>query len=116
MFESLLPLLLMGAAVWAWLESIQARDHAVIAGNRLCQQSGVQLLDQSVALSQLRLTRVHGRAAIRRRYRFEVSTNGSDRHRGHLDMVHRRVVDFSLPLPQAAADPASVVPAPRTLS
>lgn len=116
MFDALLPLLIMGAAVWAWLESIHARDRAVIAGARLCQQSGVQLLDQSVALAQLRVTRSGGRLALRRRYRFEVSTDGSDRHRGHLDMMQRRVIDFSLPLPEAATDPATIVPRQRTLS
>lgn len=98
MIESLLPLLLMGAALWAWMDILRAREVAIRAGRELCRRSGVQLLDQSVALSHLRPVRVSGRLTLRRRYGFDISTNGSDRHRGHLDLVGNRMETWSLPL------------------
>jgi hypothetical protein len=57
----------------------------------------VQLLDQTVSMTRLRLARVDGLPTLIRRYGFDVSTDGSDRHRGHLDIRGAELGAWSLP-------------------
>lgn len=101
MTGTLIALLLVAAAVWAWMDVLRARESAIAHGRRLCEEAGVQLLDQSVAVSRLRVVRRDGLPALRRRYAFEVSIDGSDRYRGHLDLDGHRLTSWSLPLPGA---------------
>jgi hypothetical protein len=96
-------LLLVALAVWAWMDALSAREHAIRHGRELCGEAGVQLLDQTVSLKRLRLARRDGLPTFVRRYGFEVSLDGSDRHRGHLDLSGARLESWSLPLRDAAA-------------
>ncbi|HET6545292.1 MAG TPA: DUF3301 domain-containing protein [Rhodanobacteraceae bacterium] len=89
--------MLTGAAIWLWMDALRAREIAIRIGRELCEGNGVQLLDQSVALDRLRLRRSAGRLQWCRRYRFDVSLDGSDRHRGHLDLDGDRLATWSLP-------------------
>lgn len=107
MFDSLLPLLLIGAGIWVWLAALATRERVTRTVHELCAQSQVQLLDQTVALRGLSLRRVRGRWTLRRRYGFEVSVHGDDRHRGHVDLLGNVVDNWSMPTPQATA---TVVP------
>ena len=54
MLESLLPLLLLLAAMYVWQNALRARETARGLCQRLCLQANVQLLDQTVALRGLR--------------------------------------------------------------
>lgn len=99
MTGTLIALLLIAAAVWAWMDALRARESAIAHGRRLCEEAGVQLLDQSVAVSRVRLARRDGFPSLLRRYAFEVSIDGSDRYRGHLDLDGHRLASWSLPLP-----------------
>jgi len=110
MTGTLIALLLVAAAVWAWMDALRVRESAVAHGRRLCEEAGVQLLDQSVAVSRVRLVRRDGLPALSRRYAFEVSINGSDRCRGHLDLEGNRLAAWSLPLPDGPAPPSRSVP------
>ena len=96
-------LLLIAAAIWSWMDALRAREQAIVHGRELCREAGVQLLDQTVALKRLRLARRDGLPTFVRRYGFEVSLNGSDRHRGHLDLSGHRLEAWSLPLGETAA-------------
>ena len=59
----------------------------------------MQLLDQTVALQRLRIRRGDdGRLHWLRRYRFELSTNGSDRHTDRWIVMQDRLVAHSLPM------------------
>ncbi|MBN8726439.1 MAG: DUF3301 domain-containing protein [Xanthomonadales bacterium] len=91
-------MLLAGTAVWMWLDALRAREHAIRHGGQLCREAGVQLLDQSVSLRRLRIARRRGLLTFVRRYSFEVSLDGSDRHRAHLDLAGHRLETWSLPL------------------
>jgi hypothetical protein len=103
---SLIVLVLAAAIAWSWLEAWRAREQAVQFGHVLCRKAGLQLLDQSVALRRLRVQLGRGRPCLRRRYAFEVSTDGSDRHHAHLDLAGRELADWSLPLAGTGPDPA----------
>lgn len=99
----LLIALVLGLLVW--LEALRARERALEVARRHCQRDGVQLLDETVGLTGLRLRRgAHGGMQLQRRYGFEVSLDGRDRHRGHLWMAAQRVIGLSTPwnVPDAA--------------
>lgn len=99
MIEAMIMLILVGTCAIVWQDVLRARDRAIAASRELCARAGVQLLDQSVSLRRLSLARLRGGGiGLRRQYAFEVSTNGSDRHRGSLHYEGRRLDNFSLPL------------------
>jgi hypothetical protein len=93
-----ITLLLIATAIWAWMDALRARELAMRFGRALCQEAGVQMLDQTVSLKRLRIARRDGLPTFVRRYGFEVSLDGSDRHRGHLDLGGHRLETWSLPL------------------
>lgn len=91
--ETLWPaLLLLGSALWWWHASLQALDLARDRARQFCRQQKWQLLDQTVALSGVRLARDPRGLCLRRRWRFEFSSDGSDRCPGGLVTTGRRVV------------------------
>lgn len=96
--SSLLVLLVLGALVGLWMKLSVAREQAVGEARRQCEQHGLQLLDETVALRALRLCRAaNGLRMIERCYGFEVSINGHDRDEGRLWMLGRTVSSLSLP-------------------
>ncbi len=105
MIGTWLFLLAIALAVWAWMDALRARELATRHGRDLCRDAGVQLLDQTVSLRRVRLTRRDGLPVLVRRYGFEVSLDGSDRHRGHLDLQGQRLEAWSLPLGDTAPAP-----------
>jgi hypothetical protein len=98
MFETMICLILLLAAMYAWQNALRARDLARALGHDLCAKAGVQLLDQSVTLSGIGIARNgEGRLRLRRNYAFEISLDGRDRHRGGLQMLDGRLLSWSLP-------------------
>ena len=90
-FELLALLSLIGT-VWYWLNGLRAREIAVLAGSRLCQKQGVYFLDESVALSKLRLRRNHaGQVVFYREYGFEFTSDGAHRYRGKICLMGKQV-------------------------
>ncbi len=104
----LLAHLALLAALYLWQNALRARDHARALGHDLCARAGVQLLDQSVTLAGLAFVRnAAGQLRLRRRYAFEVSIDGHDRHRGGLTMLDGRALSWSLPGGDDAAAPVA---------
>ena len=102
MFETLVCMILLLAALYCWQNALRARDLARALGHDLCARAGVQLLDQSVTLSGLGFTRnAAGQLRLRRNYAFEISLDGHDRHRGGLQTLDGRLLSWSLPFEQA---------------
>ncbi|MGH8728824.1 MAG: DUF3301 domain-containing protein [Burkholderiales bacterium] len=76
----------LGAA--AWFSIMRAREQAVQFAKKLCVAEEVQLLDFTVALEKLALTRDRvGRTAFRRTYRFEFSDTGNNRREGRVVLI-----------------------------
>lgn len=66
-----------------WLNSMKCNDIAVTAARRAAHLSGVQLLDDTVALDKIRVVRDGGGwVSLRRIYRFEFSDTGDNRRGG----------------------------------
>lgn len=92
-------MLAAGIVVGLWLDALAARELAGAHCRRLCQEAGLQLLDQSVALQRLTLRRAsNGRLGFVRRYVFEVSFDGTDRHPGTISFIGRARSAYTLPL------------------
>jgi hypothetical protein len=88
---------LLVAALWLWIDSLRAREHAVAAGRAACKRYDVQLLDETVAVARLRLGRDdEGRLRLRRTYTFEFSDTGNNRRHGAIVMLGARLEDLQL--------------------
>jgi hypothetical protein len=93
----LLGLLLLAAIGWLWLDSLKAREAAVLAAKAACRSEDLLLLDDTIAISQLRLARnSDGVMQVQRIYGFEYSDTGNDRQTGSLVMLGSRVLVIKL--------------------
>lgn len=96
---TLLVLMIVGAAAFFFFTAARAAaERATEIGRDACAAAGVQWLDQSVHASGLRLRRKpSGWLGLERRFRFEYSEDGHDRHVGQLVLLDGRLVGFSGP-------------------
>ena len=84
----LLALALALAGVALWMDSLRARESAIAAGRAACERYGLQLLDDTVAFTRLRLARDgEGRLRVKRTYVFEFSDTGDNRRDGSIVML-----------------------------
>ena len=101
MFDGMFLIILILLALYLWRGALGARERARELGHEICAKAHVQLLDQTVALQHLGVARgSDGHLHLRRRYRFELSTDGLDRHLGSLELFEDRLTSCSLPLGQ----------------
>ena len=85
-------LLLIGAGVWFWLDSLKAREIAIQAAAVACADEGLQFLDETASVRSLRLARDdEGKLRLRRIYGFEFSDTGDNRRAGSLSLLGREV-------------------------
>lgn len=86
--DNILFLLLLGAALWFWMDNLRAREAAIRAAKNACRMRGVQLLDETVGMAALKPRRgPDGRMRFARRYRFEFSANGVHRNLGEIKLL-----------------------------
>lgn len=98
-FPTLIVLMILGAATYAWWNAARAAaERAAAVGRNACQAAGVIWLDQSVHASGLRLRRhADGRLGLERSFRFEYSEDGVQRHVGRLVLHGEELVGFTGP-------------------
>lgn len=85
-------LLASGVGLWFWRDSLGAREQARAASARACRLSGVQLLDDTVALERLWWRRDRdGRLKLERLYVFEFTDTGLIRRTGSVLLIGWRV-------------------------
>lgn len=99
MMPTLLLLMVLAClGVWWWNAARAAAERARQLGRDACQAAGVQWLDESVHAVGWRVRRrPDGWLGLERRFVFEYSEQGEDRHRGHLLLLGDRLVSFSGP-------------------
>lgn len=78
---------LVGAGIGLWLWATLARERVDRIGREVCDDLGLQRLDESVALRRIGLARVADGLAVRRVFSFEFSTNGADRRRADVCLL-----------------------------
>lgn len=90
-------LLLLAAAVLAWIDYRHVQEIAVSRCRRACGAAHVQFLDDTAALRRLRLAR-DGNSVVRvwRRFTFEYSTSLGDRRCGAIVMLGREPLVLDL--------------------
>ena len=83
-----IALALLAGLGWFWLSSLRVREHALAAGRHACAEAGVQFLDDTVALTLIRMARNDlGQLRFARLYRFEFSNTGDNRRRGNIRVL-----------------------------
>ena len=88
----LLVAVAVGFAVLWWRASVEARDRANAAAADACRESGVQLLDGTVAFQRLRTARHEdGGFTLRRTYVFDYTDDGHSRRQGFVILRGREV-------------------------
>lgn len=91
--SEVLGILVLGGIVGLWLDSLRAREAAIRAARAICAAEGVMLLDDTVAISGLKLARDEGaRITLQRTYDFEFSDTGNNRLKGDMVLHAHRVV------------------------
>ena len=81
-------IVLIGAGIFFWLDSLRARERAVQAGRAACQRHALQFLDDTVSFTRVRLARDDGgQLKIARTYVFEFSDTGNNRRHGAIVML-----------------------------
>jgi hypothetical protein len=69
-------------------QALRIRELALLAARRACRDAGVQLLDQTVSIKRLSLSRdQRGRWRVWRQYQFEYSVEGYERELGNVIML-----------------------------
>lgn len=102
--SALIVLAVLGALLWFWMDSLRAREVALVAGARACADINTQFLDQSVSVARLRLARsFNGQLVFRRTFSFEFSGSGADRHAGEVIVLGRRVESVLLQNPEGGS-------------
>ena len=88
----LLAVFLFGGLCLYFLSAIRVRELALQAVGRSAKQDDYQLLDQSVHIRRVSLSRDNGgRWRIWRQYRFDYSYDGVNRRQGHVIMLGRKL-------------------------
>ena len=94
--EILFIFLLLAVAAFWWYGTI-SRETAIRFAREACKRVGVQLLDETVSLTKLRLQRTNrGHMSIARWYTFEFSASGIDRRSGTVNLLGDKLLDMHL--------------------
>jgi len=95
--QGLLLMLTLAALLWFWHDSMKARERTLGVSRLSCQRMQAQLLDETVALTRLRLCRTPGgTVALCRRYRFDFTLDGMTRRSGRVDLQGQRITEVLL--------------------
>jgi len=90
-------ILVIAAGIFLWLDSLRVRERAVRAGKSACERYNLQLLDDTVSFTRLRLARDgEGQLRLARTYTFEFSDTGNNRRHGAIMMLGSELEDLQL--------------------
>ena len=93
----------MGLVLLFWFEGMRVREFMIKTCKRICREQDLQLLDQTVSLNKIRLEPSGDNwLSIHREYRFEVSTNGTDRLMGYVILDGRLITAVQIDYPEGA--------------
>lgn len=82
---------------WLFYEALRSRESAVRATREACKRQGLQLLDDTVHGTRLRLARdANGVVRIRRTFEFDFSEDGFNRRNGRVVMLGETMEDLQL--------------------
>jgi len=80
---SILILLFFAFIAWFWMNSVSAKETALQASARACQEIEAQFLDQTASLKSIRISRdKNGRMIFQRTYNFDFTRDRENRSKG----------------------------------
>jgi len=86
--------------VWFWQNSLRFREYAIHKCNTACRAIDLQLLDETVSLHKVRITKDNrNQVKLLRRYNFEFSIDGHDRYQGSITFLGQGVDHIQLDHP-----------------
>jgi len=90
--DELIIIFMLVAIAAYWWDSASAYEKAYQAARQACEEGGVQLLDDTLERTKIRLCR-HERGYMHfcREYEFEFSSDGEVRYAGHLKLSGQRL-------------------------
>ncbi|HEY8219235.1 MAG TPA: DUF3301 domain-containing protein [Methylobacter sp.] len=92
MLDDLILIVLLLSAYLYWFNGQQVKEIALKTVRANCLSLEVQMLDEYVALSSIRLKRDQaGKVRVRRVFLFEFSSTGNERYNGVCIMLGRQV-------------------------
>ncbi len=91
MHEALALLVSLGALAGVWQWAAAGRERVLAVSREVCADLSLQRLDDSVALTRVRLRRLDGRWCLERVYVFEFSSQGADRRRAEVALQGRQL-------------------------
>lgn len=91
-------LILVFVVAWLyWLNAAKAKEIARWVGKETCKEIGVSFLDDTVALTRIRFARNDkGERKLFRCYRFEFTSDGSQRYKGEIVICDRKLEHLEL--------------------
>lgn len=89
--DPLLGLIIFGALLWLWHDSLRARELAITSARRMCQSADVQLLDATVVLNWWGIKRRGMRLVLCRLYYFDYTDSGVERRRGVVALIGQQL-------------------------
>ncbi|MEH6823228.1 MAG: DUF3301 domain-containing protein [Motiliproteus sp.] len=93
----LIGFLFLGIVAYLWWHGRGLKDSALVVVKRYCDQQQLQLLDEGLVLSRVRIARsTAGLFCLRRRYRFEFSSTGDERYCGTIDVLGKQIQSIKL--------------------
>ena len=88
-------LVVLAAGTVFWIDTLRAREAALLAGRAACERYSLILLDDTVAVTRMRFARTaEGRLRIARTYGFEFSDTGNNRRHGVIQLVGSEADDI----------------------
>jgi hypothetical protein len=97
MLDDLILIALLLTAYLYWFNGQWAKEIALKAVRAHCLKLEVQMLDEYVALSRIRLKREQtGKMRLRRTFLFEFSSTGNERYNGVCMMLGRKVESIQM--------------------
>lgn len=95
--QGLLLILILFLVAWYWWNTMQSKEAARRAGKRICEQNGVQFLDDTVEKYKVWVRRgPAGRLELCRIFLFEFATDGERRYQGRIVVLGKIVSDVSM--------------------
>ena len=95
--SDLLWMVLFASVIAYWLNAMRAKELARHEAKRLCQQSNVLILDDTVSLKKIGFKRNSlGQMSFLRAYDFEFTLDGEFRYKGEVSLLGQQVLDSHL--------------------
>ncbi|MCK5877964.1 MAG: DUF3301 domain-containing protein [Candidatus Marithrix sp.] len=96
--DSIILLILFGGIIWFWVSTLQCREITKVVAQKTCKQFQLQLLDDTITITKLRVKRnENGRLSWQRTYQFEFSDSGNNRQKGTIVMFGTKVEILEMP-------------------